>query len=223
MTTKRTGRYLSRLARLEAAASHLPRSTRFVPAQQAACFQLMVSEYGAPGRLLPSSRGLFRAFAACAEAFPPYEEADLRHPAVASLLPALRAELTAFLHEKLEAKAPWFDRSGTWTDLACAGFRGVQVGMRKRGPTAQEWCAGLSDLETVFEAADCLDRSAICVERWLDLRDCPLRILRETSQLPAVDEAVLMAELGADTTEKRKAIAEERKRRFLGNPREVQT
>lgn len=222
MRAKTRESILARLARLEAAASHLPRSHRLVPEQQAAFFQLLISEYGAPGLLLPSSRALFGAFAACASAFAAHGDANLQHPAVAALLPALRAELVSFLQEKLGTKAYWWERSWAWTDLACAGVRGARSDLRQRGPTAEEWCARLSDLETVFEAADCLLTSAMHVERWLECGDSRLRVVRESAQLPAEEAALLVAELGADTPQKRAAIAEAaRERRFSGTPREL--
>jgi hypothetical protein len=103
-----------------------------------------------------------------------------------------------------------------WTGLAQAGFD-VRVGARERGPTAQQWCAGLSDIELVFEAVECLF-GAYCRVRewreWLYLRGSGLEIWEDVRLPSEEEEAVLLAELGADTAEKRAAIAEEARGRY---------
>jgi len=198
----------SRLARLEAAVAKLARSPRFLPAQQADFFRYLCEEYADPAGLLPSARALRAALADCCAVFPEDGDADLAGPALAGQLPVLRQELLSFLETNLKREFYQWRYSMAWTDLGLAGFD-VRVGARERGPTAQEWCAGLSDLEVVFEAVDCLVTAHSRVLDWLGCLDllgsgCDMW---KSVELPAEEEEVLLAQLDADTPEKRAALA----------------
>lgn len=225
MRERTRGSILARLAKLEAAVAKRPRSPWSLPAGQSFFLHYLCEQYAEPGAIIPSARALLAALAECCAVFPEYEEADLAAPALASRLWALRQELLAFLDAHLDTDHRSWRYSMAWTELALAGF-GARLGQRERGPTAQQWCEGLSDLEVVFETADCLVRAegrAQSWRYWLYLRGSG-RELWESVRLPEEEEAILLAELGADTPEKRAAIAEAERERWLsGSPREVAT
>ena len=69
------------------------------------------------------------------------------------------------------------------------------------GPTAQQWCDGLSDLELVFEAVDCLVTAEGRVHKYREARHWRCPSLLEGSRLPPEEEAVLVAELDAEPPE----------------------
>ena len=188
---------LARLARLEAAAASLwtPQSDQVVPAVHARMFQQLAAEQAKPGALLPSARALHSVFAACCQGFPESGDADLADPGIASLIPALREELTAFLQAHLDDGRGDWHHSTAWMDMADAGLPNPYRGARVRGPTAEDWCAGLSDLETVYDAADCLAPAAIRAEHWWEMRDSSCTAVREAVRLPAEEEAALLAEM----------------------------
>ena len=197
MSGRATRSISARLARLEAAAARLPKSPQFVPTEQVNLFRLLCEEYAKPAMIIPSARALLGAFAACCACFPESRQADLADPAVVGRLPRLRQELRAFLDAHWEKDGRYWRQSMAWTDLALAGFA-VPVGARDREP-AQQWCAGLSELEVLFEAADCLVNADGRLRRWrawLHLRGSGLEVW-ESARLPAEEEAVLLAELDA--------------------------
>ena len=195
MTAKARASTLARLARLEAAVAARPRpgSQHVIPAVHAEVLQYQAAEHAT----LPSARALHRAFAACCDAFPDGRDANLADPAVASLIPAVRAELVIFLWAHLGTDRGYWSRSTAWMHLTQAGIPNPYHGVRERGPTAEEWCAGLSPVEVLFEAAACLLGAAIRVDHWREMRDSTDEAVREAVRLPAEEEAVLLAEVGA--------------------------
>jgi len=173
-----------------------------------AFFRYLCEDLAEPGRLLPSARRLLSAFTACCVHLPDEGDADLLDSFFVARLPALREELEAFLQTHLDADGRRWKHSLAWTELALAGYS-VSLGQRERGPTAAKWCAGLSDLELVFEAVDCLFTAHMCVQDWLlwlDKRESGLD-LWESVRLPEEEENVLVAELGVDSNEKAPAFA----------------
>jgi len=208
MNIRLTRSMRSRLARLEAAMAKRPKSPRFVPTEQADLFRFLCEEYAKPAMIIPSARALLGAFAACCACFPEEGQADLGDPDIAGRLPALRQELLAFLEVHLETEFYEWRYSMAWTELALARFD-VRVGARERGPTAQQWCDGLSELELVFEAVGCLFSAHIRVQDWLlwlDKRESGLE-LWESVRLPEEEEETLLAELGVDSAEKAASIS----------------
>ena len=195
MTAKARASTLARLARLEAAVAARPQpgSQRLVPALHAEGLQYLAAEHAT----LPSARALHRAFAACCDAFPDGRDANLADPAVASLIPAVRAELVIFLRAHLGTDRGDWNRSTAWMHLTQAGIPNPYHGVRERGPTAEQWCAGLSSVEVLFEASACLLRARIRLDRWRDTRESTNDAVREAVRLPAEEEAVLLAEVGA--------------------------
>ena len=195
MTAKARASTLARLARLEAAVAARPRpgSQHVIPAVHAEVLQYLAAEHAT----LPSARALHRAFAACCDAFPDGRDANLADPAVASLIPAVRAELVIFLRAHLGTDRGDWNRSTAWMHLTQAGIPNPYHGVRERGPTAEQWCAGLSSVEVLFEASACLLRARIRLDRWRDTRESTNDAVREAVRLPAEEEAVLLAEVGA--------------------------
>jgi hypothetical protein len=177
-----------------------PRSPRFLPAEQADFFRYLCERYARPATIIPSARALLGAVTDCCALFPEYGDADLADPALAGRLPALRQALLAFLQVHLEMEFYQWRYSMTWTHLGLAGFD-VYVGARERGPTAQQWCDGLSDLELVFEAVDCLGTAEYRVHKYRDARHWRCPSLLEWCRLPPDEEAVLLAELDAEPPE----------------------
>ena len=147
--------------------------------------------------LLPSARGLYIGFSACCSAFPEGCDVGLAEPAIAALIPAVRKELTTFLRAHLDTDHRHWDKSCAWIHLSQVGVPHPYLGARERGPSAEEWCAGLSDLEAVFEAQDCLVQTAIRVTDWHHLRNSDHELVREGVRLPAEEEAALLAEIAA--------------------------
>lgn len=173
-----------------------------------AFFRHICEDLTRPGRLLPSARRLLSAFTACCVHLPDEGDADLLDSFFVARLPALREELEAFLQTHLDADGRRWKHSLAWTELALAGYS-VSLGQRERGPTAAQWCAGLSDLELVFEAAGCLFTAHVRVQDWLlwlDKRDSGLD-LWESVRLPEGEEDVLAAELGVDSNKRAAALA----------------
>ena len=195
MTAKARASTLARLARLEAAVAARPRpgSQHVIPAVHAEVLQYLAAEHAT----LPSARALHRAFAACCDAFPDGRDANLADPAVASLIPAVCAELVSFLRAHLGTDRGDWNRSTAWMHLTQAGIPNPYHGVRERGPTAEQWCAGLSSVEVLFEASACLLRARIRLDRWRDTRESTNDAVREAVRLPAEEEAVLLAEVGA--------------------------
>jgi hypothetical protein len=191
---------LARLARLEAAAAAQPKRQPdwLVPVLEAEVFRLLVGDYGRPGMLLPSARPLHRALAACLAVSPPGRQMDLTQPTIASLLPALRAELETFLGSHLGSDRGHWSTSCAWISLQQAGFPNPYLGARQRGPTAEEWCAALSDMETLFEAMDCIIQAGVRAESWWRMHDAREEAVREAVRLSAEEEAGLLAEWGQE-------------------------
>jgi hypothetical protein len=172
-----------------------PRSPRFLPADQADFFRYLCEKYAKPAAIIPSARALLGAVTDCCALFPQYGDADLADPALAGRLSALRRELLSFLQVHLETDFYQWRYSMAWTELALAGFD-VRVGARERGPTAEQWCAGLSNLEVLFEAVTCLVTAEGRVRDYRDARHWRCPALLERCRLPAEKEALLLAELG---------------------------
>jgi hypothetical protein len=191
---------LARLARLEAAVAALPKRQPdwLVPVLEAEVFRLLVAEYARPGMLLPSARPLHRAVAACLSVSPPDREMDLTQPTIASLVPEVRAELATFLRSHLGTDRGHWNTSCAWISLKQAGFPNPYLGGRQRGPTAEEWCAALSDMETLFEAMDCLMQAGVRAESWWRMHDSRDEGVRKAVRLPAEEEAALLAEWGEE-------------------------
>ena len=109
----------------------------------------------------------------------------------------MRAELVIFLRAHLGTDRGDWNRSTAWMHLTQAGIPNPYHGVRERGPTAEQWCAGLSSVEVLFEASACLLRARIRLDRWRDTRESTNDAVREAVRLPAEEEAVLLAEVGA--------------------------
>jgi len=200
MNARTTRSTRSRLARLEAAVAKLPRSPRSLPAGQAFFFRYLCETYAEPATIIPSARALLAALADCCAVFPEDGDADLTEPALAGRLSALRQELLAFLDAHLDTDHRRWRYSTAWTELALAGYL-TPGGARERGPTAQQWCDSLSDLEVVFEAVDCLVTAESRVRKYRDARHWRCPALLERCRLSAEEEAVLVAELDAEPPE----------------------
>lgn len=186
-----------RLARLESAvAARSPaKAAGLIPAQQAVLLLPPALEY----LTLPSARPLQRAFATCCTAFPTGRDVQVTDPAIADFLSAVRQELAAFLRSHLGTDEGIWDRPQAWPVLLeQQGCRRYPLEGRERGPTAEQWCAALSDAEVLFEAADCLLRAAVRAIEWKwwgpHTRPDP-----EGMRLPAEEAAVLSAEIASGT------------------------
>jgi len=199
---------LNRLTRLEAAVARLERPYR-LPLKEADLFPFLAEGWARPGRMLPSARPLLAAFTAYCSTFPKDREPDLRHPHLARVMAPLRVELATFLREHWEADHGRWRESSTWLELALAGFPDVRSGMRERGPNPEAWCAGLTDMEVLFEGVECLCSAHRRVLDWLMLLDKRGSggELWQSVALPGEEEAVLLAELDVDSPEKAAALA----------------
>ncbi len=197
MTARARAARLARLERLEAAVAALPdpSADRPGPAAAAAMFGLVRGMCAGPGVLLPSARGLYAAFSAFCSALPQGRDIDLAESRIAAFIPALRRELVTFLREHLGTERERWDRSTAWMHLSQIGIAHPYLGARERGPTAEQWCAGLSRLEVVFEAETCLVQAFVRVNDWRHLRNSDHELVRESAALPPEEEAVLLAEI----------------------------
>ncbi len=200
MSGRRTAHYLTRLARLEAAAAGLvpPPARTILPEKRVLMCKVLSAGFHRPGAMPLCSHPLRKAFAACCQVFPERRDVDVSDPPIASLIADLRAELAAFLRSPLAVDGHWWNTSYARSVMAEWGCGNGPAQGQPRGPCPEAWCASLSDLEVLFDAYECLVLVLTRVEQWWRRRCHGADSAREEAGLSAEEEAALLAEWGQE-------------------------